>query len=108
MNPLLAKLHPYPFERLKALSRDIRPNPAFRAISLGIGEPKHPTPPFIARALADAAHQTPSALAVYPATAGEPALRSACAAWLQRRYQLRVDPATQILPVNMTISRKRR
>ena len=36
----------------------------------------------------------------YPATAGEPALRQACAAWMQRRYGVPVDAATQVLPVN--------
>ena len=51
MNPLLAKLHPYPFERLSALTRDITPNPAFKPISLGIGEPKHATPQLILDAL---------------------------------------------------------
>jgi N-succinyldiaminopimelate aminotransferase len=35
----------------------------------------------------------------YPATAGEP-LREACAGWLQRRYGVDADPATQVLPVN--------
>ena len=100
MNPLLRRLHPYPFERLRALFSGVTANPDLRPISLGIGEPKHPTPDFIAQALADAAHQTPSALSVYPATAGEPALRAACADWLQRRYKLMLDPATQILPVN--------
>ena len=40
MNPLLARLHPYPFERLRALTADIVPSPAHRAISLGIGEPR--------------------------------------------------------------------
>ena len=91
MNPLLATLQPYPFERLRQLFSSVTPNPAYRPISLGIGEPKHPTPPFIAQALADAAKQTPSALSVYPATAGEPALRAACAAWLQRRYKLALE-----------------
>ena len=100
MNPLLRRLPPYPFERLRALFAGITPNSGLRPISLGIGEPKHPTPPFIAQALAAAANQTPSALSVYPATAGDPVLRAACAAWLQRRYQLALDPATQILPVN--------
>ena len=41
MNPLLARLHPYPFERLRALTREIVPNPALRPIGLGIGEPRH-------------------------------------------------------------------
>jgi N-succinyldiaminopimelate aminotransferase len=96
MNPLLAKLQPYPFERLRALTRDVVPNPAFKPISLGIGEPKHATPEFIKSALSAAL----DGLAVYPATAGEPALREACTAWLQRRYGVAVDPASQLLPVN--------
>ncbi len=96
MNPLLAKLHPYPFERLRALSRDVVPNPALRPISLGIGEPKHPTPPLVERALTASL----AGLSSYPATAGEPALRQALVAWVQRRYQVALDAATQVLPVN--------
>src|SRR4029079_11721288 len=38
MNPLLDALHPYPFERWRALARDVTPSPAHRPISLGIGE----------------------------------------------------------------------
>ena len=100
MNPLLGRLHPYPFERLRVLFAGTIGNPALRPISLGMGEPKHPTPPFIAQALADAVNRVPSGLASYPATAGEPALRSAFTAWLRRRYALEVDAATQVLPVN--------
>jgi N-succinyldiaminopimelate aminotransferase len=96
MNPLLARLHPYPFERLRALTQDIRPNPAFGPISLGIGEPKHPTPELIKQAIVD----NLQGLASYPATAGEPALRNAITNWVQRRYGLAVDPATQVLPVS--------
>jgi N-succinyldiaminopimelate aminotransferase len=96
MNPLLAKLQPYPFERLRALFAGVTPSAAHRPISLGIGEPRHPTPPFIQDAMLGAQ----SGLAVYPATGGEPRLREACAGWLQRRYGLTLDPARQILPVN--------
>jgi len=96
MNPLLSKLQPYPFERLRALTAGVTPNAAYRPISLGIGEPKHPTPAFIKEALTAAL----DGLASYPATAGEPALREACAAWIARRYGLTLDAATQILPVN--------
>ena len=96
MNPLLAKLQPYPFERLRQLFAGATPNPALRHISLGIGEPKHATPPFILQALTDALG---TGLAGYPATAGEPALRQACAAWVERRYGLKLDAATQVLPV---------
>ena len=38
MNPKLSLLQPYPFERLRQLFAAITPNPAFRPISLGIGE----------------------------------------------------------------------
>ena len=96
MNPLLAKLQPYPFERLKQLFQNVTPHPAYRPISLGIGEPKHPTPEFIKSALTGSLE----GLAVYPATAGEPRLRESFAAWMQRRYGLSVNPATQLLPVN--------
>ncbi len=96
MNPLLSRLHPYPFERLRALTKDIRPNPAFTPISLGIGEPKHPTPELIKQSITD----NLQGLASYPATAGEPALRQAIAHWVQRRYGLSVDPLTQVLPVS--------
>lgn len=96
MNPLLGKLHPYPFERLRALTRDITPNPAFKPISLGIGEPRHATPKLILDALS--AHF--DGLASYPATAGDIALRQACADWAGRRYGVTLDAATQVLPVN--------
>jgi N-succinyldiaminopimelate aminotransferase len=97
MNPLLTKLQPYPFERLKQLFAGVSPNPKFKPISLGIGEPKHATPAFIQEALKAAVS---SGLSAYPATAGEPALRKACADWLKTRYNLNVDPARQVLPVN--------
>ncbi len=96
MNPLLSKLQPYPFERLRQLFAGVTPNPAFPPISLGIGEPKHPTPDFIKHALTAGL----GALAAYPATAGEPKLRQAFTDWLQTRYGLALDPATQVLPVN--------
>lgn len=97
MNPDLGKLQPYPFERLRKLYAAITPDPKYTAISLSIGEPKHPTPAFIQRALAD----NLTGLAAYPATAGSDSLRQAIADWLQIRYDLpRIDAATQVLPVN--------
>ena len=89
MNPLLASLQPYPFERLKQLFASVTPNPAYRPISLGIGEPRHATPQLVLDALAGATRE----LAMYPPTAGSPALRQACAGWVQRRYGVTLDPA---------------
>ncbi|MDB5841575.1 MAG: succinyldiaminopimelate aminotransferase [Herminiimonas sp.] len=97
MNPLLNKLQPYPFEKLRQLFSDTRPAAGYHPISLGIGEPKHPTPAFIRQALAD----NLAGLATYPSTVGSEALRATIAGWLERRYDLpSLDPATQILPVN--------
>jgi N-succinyldiaminopimelate aminotransferase len=97
VNPNLEKLQPYPFEKLRGLFAQVSPNPELKPISLSIGEPKHPTPEFIKRALTE--HL--GGLASYPATAGLPALRTAVAAWLERRYGLdALDSQTQVLPVN--------
>ena len=96
MNPLLARLHPYPFERWRALTADITPSHAHAAIGLGIGEPRHPTPALIEQALIDGL----KGLANYPATIGEPRLREAITGWVQRRYGVSLDAATQVLPVN--------
>ncbi|EPD39009.1 succinyldiaminopimelate transaminase [Delftia sp. WSY_9] len=96
MNPLLSRLQPYPFERLRKLFAGVQPPAGVRPISLGIGEPRHATPSFIEQALsADL-----GGLAKYPATAGEPALREACAQWARQRYGIALDAAAQVLPVN--------
>jgi N-succinyldiaminopimelate aminotransferase len=96
VNPHLAQLQPYPFEKLRALFAGITPNPQYKEIKLSIGEPQHPTPPFIMQALADGL----KGLANYPTTPGVPALRQAIAAWCGRRYGLQLDAESEILPVN--------
>ncbi len=96
MNPHLAQLQPYPFEKLRALFAGVTPNPGLKEIKLSIGEPQHATPAFIMEALAGSL----KGLASYPTTLGIPALRQAIAAWAQRRYALELDPETEILPVN--------
>ena len=87
-NPLLARLNPYPFERLRALTGG---KPA--EINLSIGEPKHPTPALVKDALAAAL----DGLSTYPMTAGTPELKAAIAGWLARRYSI---PEPEVLPVN--------
>ena len=97
MNPHLDKLHPYPFEKLRQLFAGATPNAEYAPISLGIGEPKHPTPPFIQKALMHSVQ----GLANYPSTLGTDALRAAIAGWLERRYGVpTINPTTQVLPVN--------
>ncbi|MBK9245902.1 MAG: succinyldiaminopimelate transaminase [Burkholderiales bacterium] len=96
MNPDLARLQPYPFERLRQLLAGNTPPSSLSPINLSIGEPKHATPQLIFEALTAAL----PTLASYPLTLGTEALRESIAAWLARRYALpKVDPASQVIPV---------
>jgi N-succinyldiaminopimelate aminotransferase len=101
MNPALAQLRPYPFERLHALLADAQPPAQLPHISMSIGEPRHPPPQFVL----DALTSNLAGFGSYPTTAGVPQLRSAAAAWLTRRFRLpagSVDPETMLIPVNGT------
>jgi N-succinyldiaminopimelate aminotransferase len=96
MNPLLDRLRPYPFERLRALLAGCKPPSQLTPIDLSIGEPRHATP----RLLLDALVAALPSMSSYPKTAGSEALRIAIGAWLMRRYRLtRLDPLSQVLPV---------
>jgi N-succinyldiaminopimelate aminotransferase len=97
MNPNLNALHPYPFQKLRALYSGIQPNPDITPINLSIGEPKHATPELIKQALV----QNLNGLASYPTTQGSTELRQSIADWMVRRYGIpmpNIDKA--ILPVN--------
>ncbi|KPW95100.1 MULTISPECIES: succinyldiaminopimelate transaminase [Pseudomonas syringae group] len=101
MNNAMQLLQPYPFEKLRALLAGVTPNPEKRPVALSIGEPKHRSPDFVAKTLADNLDQ----MAVYPTTLGIPALREAIAGWCNRRFgvpQGWIDPARNVLPVNGT------
>jgi hypothetical protein len=96
MNPRLEQLHPYPFQKLRELFAGVTPNPELAPINLSIGEPKHPTPQFIKDALIAGL----SGLSNYPITQGSDALRKSIAWWVERRFGVKLDFATEVLPVN--------
>ena len=101
MNPNLARLHPYPFERLARLKVGVTPPAQMYHIALSIGEPRHRTPDLIGAELT--AHL--GSLDTYPTTRGQLALRRAISDWLSRRFGLppeTLDPERQVLPVNGT------
>jgi N-succinyldiaminopimelate aminotransferase len=101
MNHALNLLQPYPFEKLRALLGGVQPAADKRPIALSIGEPKHASPAFVAKALADNLDK----LAVYPTTLGIAALREAIGHWCERRFAVPIgwiDPARHVLPVNGT------
>lgn len=97
MNPKLSQLQPYPFQKLRYLFDGIKPNSGYQSIGLHIGEPKHPAPEFICKALVENIRSIES----YPTTLGVNALRGSISAWLTRRYGLpAVNPETEIIPIN--------
>ncbi|HPQ95022.1 MAG: succinyldiaminopimelate transaminase [Thiothrix sp.] len=101
MNPDLQRLQPYPFQKIRDLLAGTRPPAGLKAVSLAIGEPKHPTPALIHHAVIE----NLSGLATYPLTSGDAALRVAIADWLTTRFRLpagSVDPEQQVIPVNGT------
>ncbi len=101
MNPRLSLLAAYPFERLAKLKQGCEPPAKLAHIAMSIGEPRHAPPALVIEKLAASLGQLDS----YPATAGLPQMRAACAAWLARRFRIpaqSITPDTMVLPVNGT------
>ena len=65
-------------------------------IDFSIGDPREPTPPFIPEAMKAAVPE----VSQYPTVAGIAALRSTFAGYLQRRFAVDVNPATQMIPTS--------
>lgn len=85
-----------PFQRLARLIEGVSPGAS--PIDLGVGEPRHPMPAFVAPVITEAM----AGFGRYPAIRGTDQFRAAVAAWLDRRYGLDgwIDPATMVLPLN--------
>ena len=93
MNEAILKLKPYPMLELARRKQAVRDR-GIEVIDFGTGDPVEPTAPFIREALKDAV----PAVSQYPSIAGTPALRGACADWYAHRFDVTLDPDTQILP----------
>ena len=87
-----------PFVRLRELLGDVAPGKP--AISMAVGEPQHPIPPFVGPVIA--AHI--DEFGRYPMNKGLDVFTEAVAQWLDRRYLLDrpVDPGTEVLVLNGT------
>ncbi|HEY2138328.1 MAG TPA: aminotransferase class I/II-fold pyridoxal phosphate-dependent enzyme [Xanthobacteraceae bacterium] len=85
-----------PFARLADLIAGVAPGKP--AIDLGVGEPKHPVPAFVAPVMA--AHI--AEFGRYPRNEGIPQFRAAAAAWTGRRYALAraPDPEREVIVLN--------
>src|SRR3954453_19446675 len=93
LSPVLAELAQYPFARLD----DWKASASARGIDLidfGMGDPRERTPAFIRETMLASVEEVSS----YPRATGLPELRAAGAGWIDRRFGVRVDPATEVLP----------
>jgi len=93
INPVLAEMAAYPFTRLEEERRRMLAA-GVEVIDFGKGDPNEPTDPMIREALIDALPER----APYPLAQGLPELREAAAGWLERRFDVAVDPETEIVP----------
>ena len=92
----LDKLAPYPFVEISRIIAEKRAAGA-DVVTFGIGDPDIPTPqPIIERLLA-ASQDPPNHR--YPETDGLPELRRAIAHWYEKRFNVKLDPDTEVLPL---------
>ena len=93
LSPVLTELVQYPFTRLDDWKAEARAE-GIALIDFGMGDPREVTPAFIRDALSAAIEPVSS----YPRATGLPELREAIAGWLERRFGVAADPATEIVP----------
>jgi LL-diaminopimelate aminotransferase len=66
-------------------------------VSFAIGDPDLPTPPHVIKKLCEAAQDPVNHR--YPESAGLPELHRAIADWYKKRFDVTLDPATEVLPL---------
>lgn len=92
----LAKLPPYLFAEIDKAKRQARAQ-GRDIVDLGIGDPDLPTPSHIVEALYKAALDVNNHH--YALDNGMPEFRRAIAKWYRRRFNVNLDPDTEILPL---------
>jgi len=93
INPVLARMRPYPFLKLNeakkaALARGLK------LIDFSVGDPHERTDPAIREALIESVEERSR----YPMSEGLPEHREAIAAWIRSRYGVAVDPHLEVVP----------
>lgn len=91
-----SNLPAYAFPRLRALL-DVH-EPGGEVMHMTIGEPKHAFPAWVSDIIAEHAE----GFGRYPPNDGTPELQGAIRDWIQRRYGVGLDAATQVMPLNGT------
>ena len=92
----LGKLAPYPFVEISRIISEKRAAGA-DVVTFGIGDPDIPTPKPIIDRLLRASEDPPNHR--YPETDGLPEMRRAIAHWYKERFNIGLDPDTEVLPL---------
>jgi N-succinyldiaminopimelate aminotransferase len=93
LSPALTATGTYPFVKLEEAKRRLAAQ-GVELIDFGKGDPREPTDPMIRRALAESITE----ISTYPLAEGLPELRRAVAGWCARRFEVELDPDTEIVP----------
>lgn len=89
----LSKLGGYAFAEVDKIVANLK-NRGIKPIDFGVGDPLDPTPDFIRQAIASGAdlHSTSG----YPSYIGSDKFRKTIADWMNKRFGVNLDPATEV------------
>jgi aspartate/methionine/tyrosine aminotransferase len=93
ISPVVREVGTYPFARLDDAKRRVVDR-GVALIDFGVGDPREPTASVIREALIGGIRETME----YPKAAGLPELRVAIADWVLRRFGVRLNPDSEIVP----------
>jgi succinyldiaminopimelate transaminase len=93
ISPTLTGMTTYPFVHLEEARRRLEGD-GVRVIDFGKGDPNEPTDERIRQALVESLTERSS----YPLAQGLPELRRAAADWCARRFEVELDPDSEIVP----------
>jgi acetylornithine aminotransferase len=93
LSPVLTATGAYPFVRLEEAKRRLAAE-GVELIDFGKGDPREETDPVIRAALVAAIEPVSS----YPLAEGLPELREAAAAWCRLRFDVELDPGSELIP----------
>lgn len=93
MNEDIQNLRPYPMVELARRKAAVAAR-GIDVLDFGTGDPVEPTAPLIRQALLDAVPE----VSQYPTIKGVPELRQAFTEWFSARFDVALDPETEVLP----------
>lgn len=93
MRQQIKNLKNYPMEELNRIKASLKEK-GIKIYDFGTGDPRESTPDFIRKALIDSV----PIVSQYPSVAGRKDLRDAISRYFERRFSVKLNPDTQIIP----------